>query len=77
MPLHQYKEPSKEELQKAGLAPYCPCGSGELREAQYDGYGIFLTYTCHKCHDQKISGYRSDIHEAYDTDEEIWGEEDY
>jgi hypothetical protein len=53
----------------------CPCGSGEFPEAQYDGYGIFLCYTCGKCEKEKLSHYREDIHEQYDTDEQI--EEDY
>lgn len=62
---------TEQEKAKAGLNPYCACGSGEYREAQYDGYGIFLTYTCCKCHSGKMRGYRSDIHEAYDCDEPI------
>lgn len=49
----------------------CPCGSGELREAQYDGHGIFLTYTCPKCEDEKMGKYRPDIHERYECDEPI------
>lgn len=49
----------------------CPCGSGEFPEAQYDGHGIFLCYTCSECHDDKMKGYRSDIHERYEADEPI------
>jgi len=49
----------------------CPCGSGEDRYAQYDGHGIFLTFTCTKCHKEKMSRYRADIMEAYDCDEPI------
>lgn len=49
----------------------CPCGSGEFPEAQFDGHGIFLCYTCDKCHKQKMSGFRSDIHEAYEPDEPL------
>ena len=41
------------------------------RSAQYDGYGIFLTYTCPKCHREKMQGFRADIRERYDTDEMI------
>jgi hypothetical protein len=41
------------------------------REAQYDGYGIFLTYTCYKCHKSKMSGFRADIMEPYECDEPI------
>lgn len=50
---------------------YCTCGSGERRQAQYDGYGIFLCYTCAQCHRRKMASYRSDIMEHYDTDEQI------
>ena len=49
----------------------CPCGSGESRHANYDGYGIFLTYTCHYCEKDKLDEFRSDIFEHYDTDEPI------
>ena len=49
----------------------CPCGSGLYKEAQYDGYGIFLTYTCEKCEPEKMSKFRSDIHERYEADEPI------
>jgi ABC-type polysaccharide/polyol phosphate export permease len=35
------------------------------------GYGIFLCYTCTQCHKRKMAGYRADIHERYDTDEQI------
>jgi hypothetical protein len=49
----------------------CPCGSGELREAQYDGHGIFLTYTCSQCEGEKMGKYRPDIHERYECDEPI------
>ncbi len=41
------------------------------REAQYDGYGIFLTYTCDRCHKQRMAGFRSDIHTRYECDEPI------
>ena len=53
----------------------CPCGSGEYPEAQFDGYHIFLCYTCSKCEREKLAGYRKDIFEQYDCDEPI--EEDY
>lgn len=53
----------------------CPCGSGKLPVEQFDGYGIFLCYTCPKCEKEKMSGWRSDIHERYECDEQI--EEDY
>jgi hypothetical protein len=52
----------------------CHCGSGEIREAQYDGRGIFLTYTCSKCHDEKMKGFNPVILRPYtqaDVDERI------
>jgi hypothetical protein len=53
--------------------PYkvCPCGSGEPRQAQHDGYGIFLTYTCTKCEAEKMARFRPDIRERYQCDEPI------
>lgn len=39
----------------------CPCGSGEYPDAQHDARGIFLCYTCVRCEDQKLSGYRPDV----------------
>lgn len=56
----------------------CHCGSGLPKFPQYDGRGIFLTYTCDKCHKEKMSHYRPEILEYYtqaDVDEQI--EEDY
>lgn len=53
----------------------CPCGSGEFPQAQHDGYGIFLCYTCPKCERKKMAGYRRDIRSRYQTDDQI--EEDY
>jgi hypothetical protein len=53
----------------------CTCGSGEYPDQQYDGYGIFLCYTCSQCEAKQMSKYRSDIHERYETDEQI--EDDY
>lgn len=37
----------------------------------HDGYGIFLTYACEFCEDERLSHFRSDIMERYDTDETI------
>ena len=51
--------------------PLCNCGSGEYREAIYDGYGIFLAYVCDKCRKEKLKGFRKDIFENYDCDEPI------
>lgn len=53
----------------------CSCGSGKYSEAQYDGYGIYLTRTCEDCHDEKMKGFREDIRERYETDEQIEEEE--
>jgi len=49
----------------------CSCGSGEPRHANYDGYGIFLTYTCSRCEREKLKEFRSDIFDRYETDEPI------
>ena len=49
----------------------CSCGSGEYPDEVYDGYGIFLTRVCDKCRTQRLAGYRPDIFEAYETDEQI------
>lgn len=62
---------TEQERKDAGLNPYCPCGSGDCREAQYDGHGIFLTYTCDRCYTKKMAGFRLDIFDRYDCDEPI------
>jgi hypothetical protein len=49
----------------------CSCGSGEYKYPLRDGYGIFLTYACEKCEEEKMSGYRSDINEQYECNEPI------
>ena len=49
----------------------CPCGSGMYPDAQHDGHGIFLCYTCDKCYTEKMKGYRHDIHERYECNEPI------
>jgi hypothetical protein len=49
----------------------CHCGSGEFPSAQYDGHGIFMTYTCDKCEKEKLSHFRADIFERYECDEPI------
>ena len=54
----------------------CGCGSGQLPDKVYDGYGIFLTYTCNKCHKQEMKKYRHDIMSCYDAHEPI-DPEDY
>ena len=69
--LEREHERQRQEAKREGFKPYCACKSGEYREAQYDGYGIFLTYTCVKCEASKLSHYRRDIRDAYDCDEPI------
>ncbi len=49
----------------------CNCGSGLPKESQYDARGIFLTYTCDKCEQKKLSGYRPDVL----TDRNYWADE--
>lgn len=49
----------------------CPCGSGLHDEEVYDGYGIYLCRVCDNCKDERLKGYRSDIFENYETDEQI------
>ena len=49
----------------------CDCVAKGIGEPQYDGYGIFLCYTCTKCHNARMASYRRDIMERYETDEQI------
>jgi hypothetical protein len=49
----------------------CDCGSGRDSIAEFDGYGIFLCYTCGACRNAKMQRYRRDIMERYETDEQI------
>jgi hypothetical protein len=53
----------------------CHCGSCEEPEKIYDGKGIYLTSACSKCKAERLKGYRADIFEDYETDEQI--DEDY
>lgn len=53
----------------------CPCGSSERPEAQLDGHGIFLCFTCSECEEEKMSHWRDDIHERYEADEPIEAED--
>ncbi len=77
-PLHisqeKYDELKAEE-DRINSRYLCDCGSGHPYERQYDGYGIYLCRTCPSCHEEKMGGYRSDIHEHYQCDEQI--EDDY
>jgi hypothetical protein len=52
----------------------CSCGSGLIREAQYDAQNIFLAYTCDECYAERMDGYRPEILTGYtqaDVDEPI------
>jgi len=49
----------------------CPCGSGEVREEQYDARGIFLCFTCTECEARKLAQYRPDVL----TDPDYWHDE--
>ena len=50
----------------------CMCGSGLYKEPLHDARGIFCTYVCDKCIDEKKSKYRTDIFE----DSNYWADED-
>jgi hypothetical protein len=39
----------------------CHCGSGLEREARFDARGIFLTYVCEKCVEEKLGRYRPEV----------------
>lgn len=58
-----------------GRLQQCPCGSGEFPEALHDGHGIFMCYCCDKCKAKKVKGYRPNIFEHYNCDEQI--DDDY
>lgn len=66
----------EDERKRLGLRPYCPCGSGQLREAQHDARGIFLCYTCRACGKLKLAGYRPEVlaDPNYSHDEPIDGD---
>jgi hypothetical protein len=49
----------------------CDCGSGEIRDAEYDARGIFLVYACDQCREQKLSRFRPDVL----TDSQYWTDE--
>ena len=50
----------------------CNCESGLERYELTDSYGIFCTYVCNKCENQKKSKFRPDIFTSpYDSDESI------
>lgn len=39
----------------------CPCGSNLPRYALHDAAGIFCTYVCEKCEEQKMAKYNPAI----------------
>ena len=51
----------------------CSCQSGNVREAKYDARGIFLTYACEDCAEEKLSRYRPEVltDSNYEHDEPI------
>jgi hypothetical protein len=49
----------------------CECGSGEIRQAEYDARGIFLVYACGKCRQRKLSHFRPDVL----SDPNYWADE--
>lgn len=55
----------------------CFCGSGKERYPLFDARGIFVSYVCEQCEEEKRGHYRPDIFEDcnYYTDEPI--DEDY
>lgn len=55
-----------------GRLQKCPCGSGEFPNANHDARGIFLCYSCDKCHREKMSRYRPDVL----TDPNYWADEE-
>jgi hypothetical protein len=54
----------------------CWCGSGLWPDANHDARGIFLCYSCDKCHTEKMSHYRPEVltDSNYDAVEEIDGD---
>jgi len=57
----------------------CPCGSGNPKEPEHDGRGIFLCYVCESCRDEKLRGYRPEVLRPYsddDVNEPVDGEYD-
>lgn len=63
------KTPNKSKKKEGKMN--CSCGSEKSKYANYDGYGIFLTYVCEDCEKEKMNEFRSDINERYETDEQI------
>jgi hypothetical protein len=49
----------------------CTCGSQRQADPVYDGHGIFLCYTCTRCHNRRMRRFRPDIMQRYDADEQI------
>jgi hypothetical protein len=53
---------------------FCPCGSGEESEWEYDAQGIPLCRCCDVCRKERLAQYRPEILTGYtqaDVDEPI------
>lgn len=53
--------------------PRCYCGSGKFHRPAYDARGIFLTFVCDKCEQEKLKEFDPDVlvNPNYQTDEPI------
>ena len=51
----------------------CLCGSGQYRRPLRDARGIFVTYVCDDCEEEKRKNYRADIFTDanYDCTEDV------
>lgn len=51
----------------------CNCGSGQFQRPRYDARGIFLTYVCDSCEQEKLKEFKIDVltNPNYQTDEPI------
>jgi hypothetical protein len=49
----------------------CTCGSGQERRELTDARGIFCTFVCDECEEDKKKKYRADIF----TDPNYWADE--
>jgi hypothetical protein len=56
----------------------CMCGSGRSRYALHDARGIFLTYVCSSCREERTKQFRAEVlwDPTYDADEPIDGDGD-
>lgn len=54
-------------------AKTCPCGSGHYRSELYDARGIFCTFFCSDCEEEKRARYRPEVL----SDPAYWADEDF